>query len=432
MIHTVNHIMYVTIFMLTASVLFLTSNKSMAQASDPTRQEERKAETVDLKKCIEIAFENNLQLAVARNRLGIADADRIKSSLLLPSNPEVRTEIGARESSSERHTDYTIALSQEFEFYGQRRKRINVADKKIERVRFEITDVERNVIAKVKSSFYEILTSLEIVKLQSYVEDIFKRLWNATMERYKAGAISALELNSIKIRYGLVRQQLLAAKKNNQDSLLNLKFLLGKPKDEPLSLKGDLTYKALQVNLEDLLTSAYETRPDLKAMELEKKRASQEISLRKAEKIPNPELSGFFTREEGGADDIVGGEISISIPIWDRKQSELKKARTARDVADINIKNKYLEIQKEVEAAYSSFLTAKEGIAIYTDEIMPQVDESLKLNEISYREGKINFIGFLTVESDLIETRAAYLNALLDYNRAVVNLETVSGMKLQL
>jgi cobalt-zinc-cadmium efflux system outer membrane protein len=428
MIYPVHHIKYVTVVTLIASVLFLTSNKSTAQVSDPPRRDERKAETVNLKECIEIAFENNLQLVATRNRLGIADADRIKASLLLPSNPKVRTEIGARESSSERHTDYTIALSQEIEVYGQRRKRINISNDKIEKVKFEIADVERKVIANVKSSFYEVLTSLEIVKLQSYVEGIFKRLWNATMERYKAGAISALELNSIKIRYGLAKQQLLTAKKNSQNSLLNLKLLLGKSKDEPLSLKGDLTYRALQVNLEDLLASAYETRPDLKAMELEKKRASKEISLRKAERIPNPELSGFFTREEGGADDIVGGEISISIPIWDRKQSELKKARTAKDAADINIKNKYLGIQKEVESAYRSFMAEKEGIGIYTDEIMPQVDESLRLNEISYREGKINFVGFLTVESDLIDTRAAYINALLDYNNAIINLETVSGM----
>ena len=430
MIYPVHYIKYVTVVTLIASILFLASNKSMAQVSDPPRREERKAEAVDLKKCIEMAIENNLQIATARKGLGIADADRIKASLLLPSNPEVRTEMGARESSSERHTDYTIAMSQEIEVYGQRRKRINVANKKIEKVKFEIADVERNVIADVKSSFYEVLTSLEIVKLQSYVEDIFRRLWNATMEKYKAGAISALELNSIKIRYGLAKQQLLAAKKNSQNSLSELKLLLGKSKDEPLSLKGDLTYRALQVNPEDLLASAYETRPDLKAMELETKRASKEISLRKAERIPNPELSGFFTREEGGADDIVGGEISISIPIWDRKQSELKKARTAKDVADINIKNKYLGIQREVEAAYRSFMAEKEGIGIYTDEIMPQVDESLRLNEISYKEGSTSFIEFLTIQKNLLETRAAYLNTLLDYNKAIVGIETVSGEKL--
>ncbi len=421
MIFLVHHIKYVTVVTLIGSVFFLISEASIAQ-------EEIKTKTVNLKECINIALESNLQLAAARKSMEVADAERIKSSLLLPSNPEMKTEIGARESSSERHTDYTIALSQEIEVYGQRRKRINVANKKIEKVKFEIADVERNVIAKVKSGFYEVLTSLEIVKLQSYVEGIFKKLWSATMERYKAGAISALELNSIKIRYGLTKQQLLIAKKNYQNSLLNLKLLLGKPRDKALNIQGKLSYEALHVSLEDLLASAYETRPDLKAMELEKERASQEISLRKAERIPNPDLSGFFTREEGGADDIVGGGISISIPIWDRKQSELKKARTAKDVADINIKNKYLEIQKEVEAAYRSFMAEKEGIVIYTDEIMPQVDENLKLNEISYKEGKINFIGVLTVQSDLIEIRTAYLNTLLDYNNAIINLETVSGI----
>jgi len=32
------------------------------------------------------------------------------------------------------------------------------------------------------------------------------------------------------------------------------------------------------------------------------------------------------------------------------------------------------------------------------------------------------------VQSDLIEIRTAYLNTLLDYNNAIINLETVSGM----
>ena len=431
MIYPAHHIKSVTIVTLLASVLFLTSNVSMAQVSDPTRREEIKTKTVNLKECITIAFENNLQLAAERKRLDLAEAERIKASLLLPANPKLGSETGARESSSTgRDTDYTIALSQEFEVFGQRRKRIRVAEKNIERVRFEIHDVERIIISSVKLAFYEVLTSLEIAKLRESVKNIFERLWDATRERYKAGAISALELNSIKIKYGLARQQLLVAKKDHQNRLLNLKLLLGKSGDEALNIECKLSYEKVQISIEDLLASAYKTRPDLKAIEFEKERASKEISLRKAEIIPNLDLSGFFTRESG-TDDILGGGVSISIPIWDRKQSELKKARTAKDVANINIKKRYLEIQKEVETSYRSFMAAKEGIVIYKDEIMPQVNENLKLNEISYKEGKINFIGFLTVQSDLIETQAAYLNALLDYNNAIINLETVSGVKLQ-
>ncbi len=411
----------VTLFTLT---LTLISHVSIAQ-------EEIKSEAINLQECITIACENNLQLAAARNRLGTAEADRIRASFLLPSNPKINTRIGTRNAPSPvgRDTDYSFSLSQEFQVYGQRRKRIKVSNKMVERVKFEIADLERNIIAQVKTNFFEALTALENLKLREYVEGIFDKLWSATRERYNAGAISALELNSIQIGYGQAKQQLLIAQSNYQNSLLNLKLLLGKSRDEVLNIEGKLSYKKVHTSIDDLLVSAYKIRPDLKAMGLEKERASLEVSLRKAEIVPNPSISGFFSREEGD-DDIVGGQVSVSIPVWDRKQPELKRARTAKETAGINIKNKRLEIQKEVETAYRTFMATKGGITIYTDEIMPQVDKSLELNKISYREGKINFIGFLTVQKSLLETRAAYLEALLAYNKAIINLETVSGMKL--
>ncbi|GAX61654.1 outer membrane protein [Candidatus Scalindua japonica] len=431
MINPVHHIKYVTVVTLIVSIFFLISNTSMAEISDPTGWKEAKVQTVSLKDCIEIAYANNLQLVAARNRLGIAEADRIKASFLLPSNPKVISKVGERDGpDGARTTDYMVRLSQEFQVFGQRRKRINVSNKLIERVKFEISDMERDVIAKVKANFYEVLTFLEIVKLREYAENIFERIHSASEERYKAGAISALELNSMKIRYGVARQQHLIADNNYQNSLLDLKLILGKPRDEVLNIQGKLSYEELKISMDDILVSAYKTRPDLKVAEIEKERASKEITLRKAEIVPNPTLSGFFSREER-TDDIVGGFVSISIPVWDRKQPELKKARTAKSTASINISNKRLEIQNDVATAYRTFMAAKQGIAIYTEDIMPQVNENLKLNEISYKEGKINFVGFLTVQSDLIETQTTFFQALLSYNKAIINLEAASGVQMK-
>ncbi|MFV1975092.1 MAG: TolC family protein, partial [Candidatus Scalindua sp.] len=143
--YPVHNIKYVTIVTLFASILFLTSHVSLAQISDPTRREEITAETVNLEKCITKALENNLQLAAARNRIGTAEAERIRASLLFPSNPNLSGEFGERDSPDGNNTtDFTVQLSQEFQVFGQRRKRINVSDKLIERVKFEIADVERN------------------------------------------------------------------------------------------------------------------------------------------------------------------------------------------------------------------------------------------------------------------------------------------------
>lgn len=425
MIYPVRHIKHVTVVILIASILFFTPKITMAQVSVQTLREEAETNVVNLEECIKIALENNLQIAAARKGLGAAEADRIKASLLFPSNPKLNSRIGSRNTPARRNTDFAFSLSQELQVYGQRGKRIKVSNKKIERVGFEIADVERTVIAKIKTGFYEVLTAREVLALRENVNSIFERLWDATRERYKAGAIAALELNSIKIGYGQARQQLLVAKNNYKNLLLNLKLLLGKPSDEVLNIEGKLYSEKLMISLEDLLASAYGKRPDLKAIEIEKERASQEISLRKVEIFPNPRVLGFFSREEGN-DDIVGGQLTISIPLWDRKQPELKRARTARDKAGINIKYKQLQIQKEVETAFQTFMAAREGIAIYTDEIIPQVDESLSLNEISYQDGNTSFIEFLMMQKNLLETRAAYINTLFNYNKAIIDIETVS------
>ena len=164
----------------------------------------------------------------------------------------------------------------------------------------------------------------------------------------------------MKIKYGVARQQLLVANNNYQNSLLDMKLILSKPRDEALTIDGKLSYKELTISMDDIFASAYKTRPDLKAAELEKERASEEISLRKAEIVPNPSLSGFFSREER-TDDIVGGFVSLSIPVWDRKQPELKKARTAKNTAGINIRNKRLEIQNDVATAYRTLHGNKTG-----------------------------------------------------------------------
>lgn len=256
MIYLIHHIKYVTFVTLIAFMFFLTSHVSIAQVFDPTRREEAKTETVNLEECITIALENNLQLAAARNRQVAAQADRIKASLLFPSNPKLQGKIGERDIPDGNTTDYRIKLSQEFQIFGQRRKRINLSSKLIERVRFEISDVERKVIAQVKTNFYEALTALELLKLREYVESIFEKLWDATSERYNAGAISALELNSIKIGYGQARQQLLVAKSNYQNSLLSLKLLLGRSREDALNIEGKLSYERLQINMEDILASA--------------------------------------------------------------------------------------------------------------------------------------------------------------------------------
>ncbi|OHB38443.1 MAG: hypothetical protein A2060_03385 [Planctomycetes bacterium GWA2_50_13] len=63
------------------------------------------------------------------------------------------------------------------------------------------------------------------------------------------------------------------------------------------------------------------------------------------------------------------------------------------------------------------------------EEIFSEIEDSLELNELTYKEGKEDFIGFLLLQNNLLEAKVSYFEALLNYYNALVELERVSFTK---
>ncbi|MFN3467801.1 MAG: TolC family protein, partial [Candidatus Brocadiales bacterium] len=242
------------------------------------------------------------------------------------------------------------------------------------------------------------------------------------------GAATVLELNTANIQYNRAKREYLVALGGYTSSLLGLKLLLALPEDHPLEPTGELEYVSIKPDLPGLIKWAIEARPDLKAAEREVERAGLEIDLLKSQRVPNPSLSGFVGREED-TQRIVGGGISIPLPLIDRKQGELQKASASKEAARLNLENKHLQIRKEVQSAYEVFLASQKGLEAY-ENIVPEMEESLKLNELTYMEGKVGFVEFVLFQNNLIEAKISYLEALLGYYRAIVDLEKASTRRL--
>lgn len=389
-----------------------------------------RAERINLKDAVQRALANNLELQAFRKRLEEARGDLTRASLLLPSNPTVGADIGNKYNTREnvRDTDYTITLSQEFQIAGQRGKRISVAEKNLEKVAAEIETLEWDITARVKRNFYEVLALKKILEARKTIQDLYQRSSEALHLKFKEGAATILELNTADIQYSRARREYRAALGVYTRSLLGLKLLLALPEDYPLEPMGVLEYVPIRPDLHGLFKVALETRPDLKAAERELERAELEIELFKSLRITNPRVSGFIGREEG-SQRIVGGAISIPVPLIDRKQGELQKASASKEAARLNLENKILQIRKEVQSAYEIFLASQKGLEAY-EGVVPEMEESLKLNEITYKEGKVGFIEFVLLQNNLIEAKISYIEALQAYYEAIVDLERTAKTRL--
>lgn len=287
-----------------------------------------RAEQLTVERALEIARQKNADIIAARQELEVARGHLVKARYLNPMNPEVSGEANHRQfGGGGGATDYGVALSQEVEVAGQRARRIAEAERNAERVEAAVRDRERLLDVEVKQAFFDGLATSQRLTLLRTVEDLNRRVRDASAARGRAGEAPPMEANLAEIRYGQSRKETIAAEATRTAALLELRRLLGLAPERAIEPSGDLRPPAPAVDLAAALDRALAQRPDLRAAVAEVQRAEAETALTRRLRIPNPTIEGFYHTDtnEGpsGADTIAGAGLRIPLPVFDRKQGEL-------------------------------------------------------------------------------------------------------------
>jgi outer membrane protein, heavy metal efflux system len=388
--------------------------------------------TVD--RAIERALERNPEVLAARQELVVARGRLEKARYLNPFNAAIEG------GGDERRFDQggTVAepsarLSIEVEVAGQRSKRIEEAERNLTRVEAEVVNVEREVRAKVAEAFYRVLYLRRRLELLSAVEDLNRRLNEASLERFKSGEVPKLEANLASVRYSQARKDSLAADRDRQNAVSELERLLGVEPLGTTEIAGELASRPVAVSEKELLDLAARERPDLRACEVEITRVDADIALTRRLMIPNPTFSGGYKEEgaEGGIKErIVGGQVSIPLPVFDHKQAELTELSGLRSRALHERDGVRLAVESEVREAFRSYETARQSVELFEKEAVSQVDESFGFIETAYRQGKIDLLQLIVAQNDLVAARLSYIDSLWDYWVARIALERAVGRPL--
>src|SRR5207244_6011371 len=138
-----------------------------------------------------------------------------------------------------------------------------------------------------------------------------------------------------------------------------------------------------RLSASDLLKAAIEKRADLAALEREAKTAEAEERLTRAERIPNIRVGPFYERDD--RDNIFGGKVSIPLPVFDRKQAELREALARKSAANINYLNLRQTVERAIRAAYERFRLSERELSLYPEASMKRFDETLELYLKAYQ-----------------------------------------------
>src|SRR2546428_3692247 len=228
---------------------------------------------------------------------------------------------------------HTVALSQTIETGGKRRRRIESARAATRVSEFELADVRRQVIAQVKKAFTDVLTAEAAVRLASENLQGLDEVERLNRLRVEKGEIAELELLRIQTQRFAFERDLADARQAVQVAKIALSTALGPGAvAREFDVAGDLTFRDLALDPQDLLQQSLERRADVRAAEAGRAKARADVNLARANAWWD--VAPQLQYQRIGPDNTFGVGLSIPLRVFDRNQGEIERTRAEVERAD--------------------------------------------------------------------------------------------------
>jgi outer membrane protein, heavy metal efflux system len=376
--------------------------------------------TID--EALALARERAVDIVLARSRVEEARARRLQAGRRFQENPVLEVDGGFR-SSEDDYLDFAASVSQDLYAGRRRAARLAATQAGLDRAEAELEEARRLLLRDVWTTFVRILVAQDRIDLLTRSRQAADALLTTTERRYEAGEANALEMNRARAAAASARAELGAAQADESVALAELEALLGLPPAEALEIQGKLAPHP-PVELEALLANVAQ-RPDLEALAAELREAEAEVLLGQALAWPGWGVRGGVAREEGA--EILTAGVVVSLPVHNRGQETVAVAQaraaalrqaldTARAAADAEVRGRYSALSHRLAAVQELESTA-----------LPALEDNESLASKSFEAGEIDLGELLLIRREILETRLAYLERLLEATLTRLELEAAAG-----
>ena len=161
-------------------------------------------------------------------------------------------------------------------------------------------------------------------------------------------------------------------------------------------------------------------------------RSQAELRLQLAQGKVDYSLGTEYRRQQGlaGTGNSLGFFFSSNLPVFNRNQGEIQRARQERAQADARIRALQATIENEVETAYLQYRTARESLNRVEQTMLTKATDVRQITERAYRRGGATFLDFLDAQKAYIDTVQLRNTALADFAKSLYTIDAATGTSL--
>ena len=324
----------------------------------------------------------------------------------------------------------TAEIEQVINLAGQRNKRVRLERVNKEIAEYQFEEVLRTLRSELNRTFVEICFSTRSIGIYDKEIESLGLLMQATKEQQSKGNISLLESSRLESLLLSLRKEKNELENNLVGLHGELNLLLSLPTGQEVTLLLDdeilKQVDAATVSFTDM-SRMLSIRPDLKMAHASVAAAQANLKLQRSLAAPEFSIKGMYDRAGNFIDNYFAIGASISVPIFNRNQGNIKSAKL--DIQQ-NGKEEEYAIEKarmELHAAYIRLQKAAELYRSSNDELEHNFGRLIEGVNENFRKRNISMLEFIDYYQSYKETCLQLNELKKEVFLAMENLNTIVG-----
>ena len=319
------------------------------------------AGTLTLKEAEQRFLERNLSLIAERYNIDMAQAQVLQAKLF--ENPVISLEQNVYNRLNGKYFDFgkegeaVVEIEQVIHLAGQRNKQVRLEKINKEIAEYQFEEVMRTLRQELNEKFVEVYFLSKSIAIYEKEVNSLQALLGGMKIQQEKGNISLMEISRLESMLFSLKKE-----KNEQENDLlttrgELNLLLNLPEDTQVQLSLDEEVLQ-QLDLSQLsfadLKAIINERPDQKIARSTVNASRANLKLQKSMAFPEFSVKGNYDRVGNFINDYFAIGVSLSVPIFNRNQGNIKAARFSIQQAGVQQEYAANRADMELFTAYTS------------------------------------------------------------------------------
>lgn len=395
------------------------------------------ASTLTLKEAEQRFLERNLSLIAERYNIDMAQAQVLQAKLF--ENPVISLEQNVYNRLNGKYFDFgkegeaVVEIEQVIHLAGQRNKQVRLEKINKEIAEYQFEEVMRTLRQELNEKFVEVYFLSKSIAIYEKEVNSLQVLLDGMKIQQEKGNISLMEISRLESMLFSLKKE-----KNEQENDLlttrgELNLLLNLPGDTQVQLSLDEEVLQ-QLDLSQLsfadLKAIINERPDQKIARSTVNASRANLKLQKSMAFPEFSVKGNYDRVGNFINDYFAIGVSLSVPIFNRNQGNIKAARFS--IQQAGVQQEYAANRADMEL-FTAYTSLEKATQLYQSTNMDLERNFEKLitgvNE-NFTRKNISLLEFIDYYDSYKETCIQLYEIKKNVFLAMENLNTVVGQNI--